>query len=89
MTLWTARYRFDDRAAVEAAAPASPAEERSIGDSLPFLFVGVVLFVLAGLAERRRRALGPAGSAALARAPLVIAACGLIDVVLAFLIRSA
>jgi hypothetical protein len=71
-----------------ASSAGSRTEEPTIGESLPFLFVGVVLFVLAGLAERRRRTLGPAGSAALARAPLVIAACGLVDILLAFVVRS-
>jgi hypothetical protein len=60
----------------------------AIGDSLPFLFVGVVLFVLAGIAERRRRMLGPAGSASLRRAPLVIALCGVVDILLAIVMRT-
>ena len=61
---------------------------RAIGDSLPFLFVGVVLFVLAALAEQRRRMLGPAGSASLRRAPLVIALCAVVDVLLAIVMRT-
>jgi len=60
-----------------------------IGDSAVFLFVGLVLFVLAAISEWRRRSLGEAASPFQARAPLVIGLCGLIDVVLAILLRLA
>ena len=70
--------------------PNRPTEEGpAIGDSAVFLFVGLVLFLLAGISERRRRSLGEAASPFQARAPLVIGLCGLIDVVLAILLRLA
>jgi hypothetical protein len=59
----------------------------AIGDSAVFLFVGLVLFLLAAISEWRRRRLGEAASPFQARAPLVIGLCGLIDVILAILLR--
>ena len=79
------------RGPADCSEGGQPADWRgpAIGDSAVFLFVGLVLFLLAGISERRRRSLGEAASPFQARAPLVIGLCGLIDVVLAILLRLA